>query len=288
MVEVLELSGSGEGPDAARAAGVLERGGLVLLPELPFALSEAERTFLDPAVLAPKTKNVSYDPGTGAVGGTSAQGKAREGLGRMMARYAAFATALLERLAPGYAQALQVRRTSLRPGAVDTRVLSPRKDDRRLHVDAFPASPVQGRRILRVFTNVNPHRQARVWNIGEDDFETLAERLGPAALKPRTLSPWLMERLRITRGRRTDYDAAMLALHDGIKLDDAYQAQAPRRRMAFPPGMSWVVYTDGALHAALEGQHALEQTFLMPVSAMEDEARSPLRILERRAGRALT
>ena len=31
-----------------------------------------------------------------------------------------------------------------------------RKDDTRLHVDSFPATPSGGRRILRVFSNVNP------------------------------------------------------------------------------------------------------------------------------------
>ena len=51
---------------------------------------------------------------------------------------------------------LQKKRTSFRPGAIETRALSPRKDDKRLHVDAFPSSPVQGRRIFRVFTNAHP------------------------------------------------------------------------------------------------------------------------------------
>ena len=40
-------------------------------------------------------------------------------------------------------------------------------------------------------------------------------------------------------------------------------------------------------HAATRGQYQLEQTFLLPVGAMLDEQRSPLRILERLKGRSL-
>jgi hypothetical protein len=35
------------------------------------------------------------------------------------------------------------------------------------------------------------------------------------------------------------------------------------------------------------GQYALEQTFYLPVYAMSDPARSPLRVLERLVGRPL-
>ena len=47
-------------------------------------------------------------------------------------------------------------RASFRPAEIAGRQTSWRKDDTRLHIDSFPASPVQGRRILRVFSNVNP------------------------------------------------------------------------------------------------------------------------------------
>jgi hypothetical protein len=76
----------------------------------------------------------------------------------------------------------------------------------------------------------------------------------------------------------------MLQLHDQAKLDDAWQAGAARQSVAFPAGSTWVVYTDSVLHAALSGQHAFEQTYLMPIGGMADERRSPLRILERLAG----
>ena len=287
MAEVLHLP---DDADAAshgpRAADVLEGGGLVLFPTLAFPLSAEEQAFADPAVLAPRSKNVSLDPRTGELGGTVLEGAARDRLRDATARYAAFADALVARLLPRYAPALERRRTSFRPGAVDERALSPRKDDKRLHLDAFPSSPVGGRRILRIFSNVDPRGRPRLWRLGDEPLEAHARarlarypRVGPRALA--------MAALRITRGRRTDYDAAMLRLHDGAKLDDAWQARAPFTPVELPAGSTWIVYTDGVLHAAMRGQHAFEQTYLMPVEAMARPERSPLRTLERLAGRPL-
>ena len=57
--------------------------------------------------------------------------------------------------------------------------------------------------------------------------------------------------------------------------------------MSFPPGTTWLCFTDLVLHAALAGHCALEQTFHLPVAAMAHPERSPLRVLEGLAGRAL-
>jgi hypothetical protein len=69
----------------------------------------------------------------------------------------------------------------------------------------------------------------------------------------------------------------MLQLHDRMKEDTAYQSAAPQLPFDFPPGSAWMAFTDQVSHAAMSGQHQLEQTFLLPVGAMLDEARSPLR-----------
>lgn len=286
-MEVLELAGI----DAARsmseaATGVLEAGGLVVFPTLPFALSAAEATMLDPGVSDGRSKNISLDPLTGQVSGASVDAAGRVVLAAMIARFAERAEALLGALTPGYAPALQRRRTSFRPEAIADRALSRRKDDRRLHVDAFPANPVQGRRILRVFANIDPAANARVWNVGEDDFEATATRFRDALTASGRMAG-VRTALGLTKGRQSAYDQVMLQLHDAAKLDDEYQANAARRRLEFPAGGTWVVFTDSVMHAALSGQHALEQTYLMPVAAMSNERKSPLRILERVIGRAL-
>jgi hypothetical protein len=189
-------------------------------------------------------------------------------------------------LLPSYGQALQLGRTSLRPCEVETRSQSPRKDDRRLHVDAFPANPVQGRRILRLFANIDPAGRPRVWNVGEP-FEPFATRFLPKAGRQPPGAAQLMQALKLTKGRRTAYDHAMLRLHDLAKDDGVYQETAIKRRIEFASGTTWMVFTDTALHAALEGRNVLEQTFLLPLGAMADPAMSPLKILERLTGREL-
>ena len=287
MLEILELEGE-NGPRAGsnRAAQVLEAGGVVVFPERPFALSASEQRMLDPTVSDGRAKNISLDPASGRLSGSGADEAGQRVLTAMIARFAEASDALLADLTPRYAPALQRRRTSFRPGAIEGRALSRRKDDRRLHVDAFPANPVQGRRILRVFANVNPLGEVRVWNVGEDDFEATAHRFRDH-LTARGRTAGIKAALGVTKGRQTPYDQLMLQLHDAAKLDDDFQATSKSRRQEFPAGSMWVAYTDSVLHAALSGQHALEQTYLMPVAAMQDETAAPIRVLERLTGRAL-
>ena len=79
----------------------------------------------------------------------------------------------------------------------------------------------------------------------------------------------------------------MLELHDHAKLDAAWQADALRTEIRLAAGSSWIVFTDGVLHAAMSGCNALEQTYQLPASAMRDPERSPLRTLERMLERPL-
>ena len=285
-MEVLQLDGHATQAHASRATQVLEHGGLVVLAHRPFELLDTESALLDPSISNGRAKNVSLDPATGAISGAAVDPDRQRQLHRMIGRFGAAADALLDQLTPSYRSALQRRRTSFRPGAIANRALSARKDDRRLHVDAFPANPVQGRRILRVFANVNPSAEARIWEVGEDGFEAVARRFS-RRLTARGRSAGLKAAIGVTKGRQSAYDQVMLQLHDSAKLDEDYQRHAPKRRLAFPAGSMWVVYTDGVMHAALSGQHAFEQTYLLPVAAMQDPLSSPLRVLERVTARKL-
>ena len=100
-------------------------------------------------------------------------------------------------------------------------------------------------------------------------------------------SAWLLEKTGITKGRRSAYDHVMLNLHDQAKLDDEYQRTAPRTHFEFPAQSTWIVFTDRVMHAALAGQFLLEQTFYLPVAAMQDPRLAPLRILEEHYRRRL-
>lgn len=169
---------------------------------------------------------------------------------------------------------------------VETRETSWRKDDSRLHVDAFPSRPNYGERILRVFTNVNPAGVPRVWRVGEP-FEDVAKRFLPH-IKPQVPGvAWLLELLHVTKSRRSAYDHLMLKLHDSMKADLDYQKNSPQQTMPFPSGSVWVCFSDQASHAVMSGQFMLEQTFFLPVGAMARPQRAPLGILERLQGRAL-
>jgi hypothetical protein len=288
ILEALDIT-SWKGPFSAeivaKAADALETGKLLYAPQLPFELSEAERRFLSPDCLDDKSKNLSFRPHSGILKGTRCQGSARDELLGMLQRYYDRASDLLKALCPGYSNHLTPGFTSFRPAEIAGRAASWRHDDTRLHVDAFPSRPMQGLRILRVFTNVNP-RIPRIWRVGEK-FEQAAAKFVPEIRPPLPGMSSLLYWLRIVKGRRTEYDHFMLGIHDRMKADQGYQSQVTQTQLAIPPGATWVCFTDLVSHAAMSGQFAFEQTFYLPVIAMKDPERSPLRVLERLAGRAL-
>jgi 3-deoxy-D-manno-octulosonic acid hydroxylase-like protein len=273
-------------PRETGAEAALEAGHVLWLRESFFAVELDERRLLTPSILAGANKNVSFDCSSNRVSGASATAESAERLRGMLARFSDGAEAFVRRACPAYAGRIRRGRTSFRPVEIAGRESSWRKDDTRLHVDSFPATPVQGRRILRVFANVNPEGRPRAWRVGED-FDGLAARFAPALRPPIPGAAMLLHALHLTKTRRSAYDALMLQLHDRMKEDSTYQAAAPQRAFDFPAGSAWMAFTDQVSHAAMTGQYQLEQTFLLPVDAMLDEQRSPLRILERLKRRPL-
>lgn len=269
-----------------RALTALEHGKVLVLPDLPFAIAADEGDLLRPDVAGAERKNVSFDPRTGRLGNTALASGEAQRLNALLQRFATDSARLLADLLPGYAPALEQARTSFRPNEIAGRSYSPRHDDRRLHIDAFPSRPLRGKRILRLFSNLAPDGAVRAWRVGEP-FEPYARRFLPHTGRPLPGSAWLLERLGITKGRRSAYDHIMLGLHDRGKLDAAYQATAPHADVCFASGTTWLCFTDQVLHAALAGHCALEQTFHVPVSAMAEPPLAPFCVLERLTARHL-
>ena len=267
------------------ALDALERGDVLALPQLPFVVEPDEQR-LFAVDLAGAAKNVSYTPSTGRVGGTNAAPADVALLGQVLARFSGQAESLARALLPEYGSRLVRARASFRPAEIENRATSWRKDDTRLHVDSFPASPTGGRRILRVFTNVNPRGRPRTWRIGPP-FESVVERFRHLLKLPWRGQSALLYAVRLTKTRRSMYDALMLQLHDRMKADASFQSGAPQQMIEFVPGTTWIAFTDEVSHAAMAGQYQLEQTFLVPVAAMRDERAAPLRVLERSFGRRL-
>jgi hypothetical protein len=269
----------------ARAIEALETG-RVLLAQLPFHLTHDEMFLLSPTVMGRERKNVSFDPANNRLANSALSGSEAEHLREMLRRFSAAAQMLLRDLLPGYAPTLERARASFRPTEIAGRAYSPRHDDRLLHVDAFPSRPMRGRRILRLFSNIAADGAPRTWQVGEP-FAEFASQFLPRIRPAVPGATWLLKQLGITKGQRSEYDRIMLRLHDRGKLDAAYQVNAPKADLSFDAGTTWVCFTDQVLHAALGGHCALEQTFYLPVGAMLHPERSPLRTLERLAGRTL-
>ncbi len=264
-----------------QAVQALESGQVLYMPRLAFNLQADEHSLLTPEVLAKNRKNVSYDYSKRHMSGCSDDPAIQSKLTQMMHRFAIQAQQLIDVLLPEYHNHLTIGRTSFRPQEIAGRKApSFRKDDTRLHVDAFPSTPMQGRRILRVFSNINPQNQPRKWRIGER-FPEVVKRFLPSITAPQFGSRKLMHWFKITRRYRTLYDHYMLRLHDQMKKDIDYQKSAHQQSLMLAAGSTWLVYTDIASHAVDQGQHALEQTFYLPVDAMHDPKQSPLKILEK-------
>lgn len=275
-------------PDVVdQAVSAVEAGAVLFFPRLGFDLQPAERRFLSERWHDGRSKNISFDLSTARVGGTHAKDGDRADLTTMMARFAAGARNLCDTLFASYRPAPKVMRTSFRAVSADHRESSWRKDDRLLHIDAFPSRPNRGARILRVFSNVNPDGDPRVWRIGEP-FADVAQRYYPHLPAFRPLAARALAALHVTKSLRSAYDHYMLHLHDAMKADADYQRNAAQREMPFPAGSTWVCFSDQVSHAVMRGQYMFEQTLEVPVSAMRYPDRSPLRVLERIAGEALT
>ena len=265
---------------------VVESGHVLAFPHLPFVLDAAERRFLDPRWADGKAKNVSLRWPSGELRGAAGEPADLDALRRLIVRYAEQSEAFALRLFPHYRGKLRCGNTSFRPVDVSGRARSWRQDDTRLHIDAFPSNPMQGTRLLRVFCNVNPLGEPRRWRVGEP-FEAHARRYLGAIGRPWPGSAWLLATLGITKRRRTEYDHVMLQLHDRAKADLEFQRSGPQVRVDFAPGTTWVVYSDQVLHAAMGGQHMMEQTFVLDAESLRQPETSPLRTLERLLSRTL-
>ena len=267
------------------AIQALEDGRVLYFPRLGFALSPQEQALLRPGLQAEGARNISLDA-QGRLKGVAGDAAVQAATGALISRFSASATSLVDSLFPDYTPYLRAAPASLRPVEVSTRRQSWRADDRRLHVDAFPSRPNRGERIRRVFANINPRGEFRSWRIGEP-FADMAKRFLPQVRPYSPLQARLLDKLGVTKSLRSEYDHLMLQLHDAMKSDDRYQREAPQQAMDFPPGTAWVCFSDQTSHAAMSGQHMLEQTFHLPVDRQYNREASPLGLLTALAGHPL-
>lgn len=265
----------------------LERGKVLFFRGIPFDFPQDDRDFL----LSQKQtgsrfhKNISYRPTKDLLKGVSSDSADRERLQRVMQHFSLEVTRFVSTLLAPYAGKFKLDFASFRPLEEEGRDLPLHKRNDLLHVDAFPTRPTRGGRILRFFVNINPSA-GRVWNIGEP-FDVLLPRLTRA----QTISPpmrgavarnlvHLASSMGLPVADRSRYDEYMLYLHDWLKENADFQQNSPKQEMVFPPGCTWMVYTDGVPHAVLSGRYAMEQTFIIPPEAFVAPEVAPIRVLE--------
>ncbi len=264
----------------------LECGKVLFFSHAPYDFSESDRAFL----LSQKQtgsrfhKNISYRPTHDILKGADGNSADHERMHAIMRHFSGAVTSFISQFLAPYAGKMKLDFASFRPLEEQGRALPLHKRNDLLHVDAFPSRPTHGGRILRVFVNINPS-VGRVWNVGEPFHDFLPrlmqkKRIGPATTGARRTLARLASKIGLPVPDRSPYDEFMLFLHDWLKESSDFQQNASRQKLVFPPGSAWMVYTDGVPHAAMSGQYALEQTFIIPVEALVTPQVSPYRVLE--------
>ncbi|MGA8528471.1 MAG: Kdo hydroxylase family protein [Acidobacteriaceae bacterium] len=289
-------------PEEARAwCARLEAGDILYFPQTPVPLTMDDASFLlgQQQTDSSLHKNIAYKPKVDRLSGVdtkTASSAAVERLQAIMRRYSASVVSFLGGFLSPYQGHWKLDYASFRPQEEQGRDLPLRRRNDLLHTDAFPTRPTHGARILRFFNNIHPAR-TRDWVVS-DPFADVVRQFVPGQIAPGPGSA--LARLGKSAGRslglgaaipslkRSPYDEFMMRFHNFLKENPRWQAECPKYPFQFPPGSSWMVYTDTVPHAVLSGQYALEQTFLVPMKAMVKPEISPLRVLEELAQARLT
>jgi hypothetical protein len=278
----------------------LEEGSILYFPQSPIPLAADDLQFLRGQQQSDSSlhKNIAYKPKADELSGLDKTGNSAtvERLRSVMRAYSQSVAQFLTRFLALYASQWQLDYASFRPQEEQGRDLPLRRRNDLLHTDAFPTRPTHGARILRFFNNINETR-TRDW-IVSDPFRTIAQKYAPAQIalpQPDSALGRAFKSLAVNAGlgaaaptlKRSPYDDFMMRFHNFLKENAEFQSSCPKYDYQFPPGSSWMVYTDMVPHAVLSGQYALEQTFLVTPEAMVAPQHAPLTILEELTGAKL-
>jgi len=276
----------------------LEAGDILFFPDTPIDISADDLAFLlgHQQVGGAYHKNIAYRPLEDRITGFDSKDSATsERLRGIMRRYSGDVIGFLGGFLGPYGARWKVDYASYRPEEEQGRDLSLRKRNDLLHTDAFPTRPTHGDRILRFFNNINPQK-TRNW-ITTETFDALVEQMRTGKLNggrvrlPSSMTPSATKRALTTLGlgalapslKRSPYDEFMMRFHNCLKENAAFQKNCPKQHWEFPPGSSWMVYTDMVSHAVLSGQFALEQTLIVSREVMVEPKKSPYGVLARLA-----
>jgi hypothetical protein len=278
----------------------LEAGDILYFPETPVPVPPDDLAFLLGQQQTDSTlhKNIAYKPNIDKLSGVdtkTADAVAVQRLRSIMRAYSQHVVEFLTEFLSPYRAKWRLDYASFRPQEEQGRDLPQRRRNDLLHTDAFPTRPTYGARILRFFNNIHPTR-TRDWLVS-DPFATVVRQFAPEQIAPAPGNALTRTAKGVGRAvglgaaipsiKRSPYDDFMMRFHNFLKENARFQAECPKYPWQFPPGSSWMVYTDTVPHAVLAGQYALEQTLLVEPEALVTPETSPLKVLERMAGAAL-
>jgi 3-deoxy-D-manno-oct-2-ulosonic acid (Kdo) hydroxylase len=275
----------------------LEAGDILYFPTTPFSITHEERSFLleQKQSDASYHKNISYRPKSDRLKGVDQKVEASLlRMHRVMRDYSERAITFTASFLSRYSQRWRIDFASFRPIEEEGRDVAQRSRNDLIHIDSFPTRPSSGDRILRIFTNIHPSAP-RVW-ITSDPFEDLATQYAHQAglSRPRgSLARWrhnslsMLSRVGLPIAPRPEYDEFMLRFHHFLKESTEFQQHCRKERWEFPPGATWIVFTDTTSHSCISGQYALEQTFFVSRDSLAWPEKAPIAILERMTGRSL-
>jgi len=270
----------------------LEAGQILYFPNSPIVPPDVDLNFLleQHQSSASYHKNVAYRPHRDKITGLSGDAKSNKGrLTTIMRNHSRQCTGFLNTLLSPYSGAWSLDYGSFRPKEEEGRQLRLRARNDLLHIDAFPTRPTNGDRILRLFTNINPH-QSRRW-VTTETFDVLVTLYASSLLpvsntfeKVRKSAVYWVCKAAQSMGlplvARSPYDDFMLRFHHSLKENQDFQIQSPKYTWDFPPYSSWIAFTDMVPHAVLSGQYALEQTYILSRKALLSPEKAPANVLE--------
>ena len=279
-------------------ADALERGDIVHFTVSPIALpSDADlATLREQLPTQLSVKNVSYHPESDRVHGVKDNATLRDCAYRVLKAHSDTVVRFLQQAIPHLTAGWTVGTSSFRPIEERGRNLTPHASNELVHVDAGAYGATNGARILRFFVNVNPGVD-RVWAT-KGAFPYLFERYGAAAgiAGPHALERGPLDTLRTAALRglhvlgvreamvvdSSPYDRLMRRFHNYMKDSPDFQSTRDDfEEIRFAPFSAWMVLTDTTSHASISGQHALVNTFLLPLAACRLADVAPLNILRR-------
>ncbi len=295
-----ELSRTTSDAQARAWCALLEAGDILYFPQTPVPILPEDLAFLlgQQQTDSSLHKNIAYKPNIDRLSGVDPKTADAAAVARLQGIMRAYSQQVVEFLTgflSPYRAKWRLDYASFRPQEEEGRDLALRKRNDLLHTDAFPTRPTYGARILRFFNNIHPTR-TRDWVVG-DPFATVVKEYAPQDIRPEAdnglsraakgLGRAIGLGAAIPSVKRSPYDEFMMRFHNFLKENAEFQSKCAKYAYQFPPGSSWMVYTDTVPHAVLAGQYALEQTLLVEPDALVTPETSPLKVLEGIAGTAL-